>query len=259
MAKTALVTGASSGIGAAFAHALAKDRHDLVLVARRADRLHALAEELRGAHGGRVEVLPADLVRPEAAGELAEAVKGLGMNVDLLVNNAGMGVHGPFLELTAEDDARMITLNIGALTALTRAFTRGMVERRTGAVINVASTAAFQPVPYFAVYAATKAYVLSYSEALAEELRPFGVTVQCLCPGSTESEFVAVAQFKSDMHTKAPMMTAEAVVAESLGALRAGRSVHVAGVLNQIGTLGPRFLPRALITKISGTLFKPNL
>ncbi len=259
MAKTALVTGASSGIGAAFARALARDRHDLILVARRADRLHTLADELRGTHGVRVEVLPADLVKPEAASELAEAVKALGMQVDLLVNNAGMGVHGPMLDLTNEDDARMITLNISALTALTRAFTRGMVERRTGAVINVASTAAFQPVPYFAVYAATKAYVLSYSEALAEELRPFGVNVQCLCPGSTESEFVEVAQFKSDMHTKAPIMSAEAVVAESLGALRAGRSVQVAGVLNQIGTLGPRFLPRALITKISGTLFKPNV
>lgn len=258
MAKTALVTGASSGIGAAFARALARERHDLILVARRADRLHALAEELRAAHGGRVEVLPADLLRPEAASELAEAVKALGLQVDLLVNNAGMGMHGPFLDLTADDDARMITLNISALTALTRALTRGMVERRTGAVINVASTAAFQPVPYFAVYAATKAYVLSYSEALAEELRPFGVNVQCLCPGSTESEFVAVAQFKSDVPSKAPTMTAEAVVAESLGALRVGRTVHVAGVLNQLGALGPRFLPRTLITKLSGTIFKPN-
>ena len=259
MAKTALVTGASSGIGAAFARALAKSGHDLVLVARRADRLHALAEELRGVHQVRVEVLPADLLRPEAARELAEAVQALGMQVDLLVNNAGMGIHGPFLEHTAEDEARMIALNITALTALTRAFTGGMVERRTGAVINLASTAAFQAVPYFAVYAATKAYVLSFSEAIAEELRPFGVTIQCLCPGATESEFSQVAQFKSDIHQKAPLMTAEAVVAESLDALRAGRSVQVTGVLNQLGTLGPRFLPRALITKISGSIFKPNL
>ena len=258
MAKTALVTGASSGIGAAYARSLARDRYDLILVARRADRLHALAEELRSQHQVRVEVLPADLLRPEAPDELLEAVGTLGLQVDLLVNNAGMGTHGPFLDQSAQDDQRMLALNVAALVGLTRAFVAGMAARRTGAVINVASTAAFQPVPYFAVYAATKAFVLSYSEALAEELRPFGVTVQCLCPGSTESEFVSVAQFKSDVPNKAPAMTAEAVVEESLSALRAGRAVHVAGVMNQLGALGPRFLPRWAITKITALIFKPD-
>ena len=185
MKKTALVTGASSGIGAAYARALAAQGYDLILVARRADRLQALADEVKQAHGHRAEVLPADLLRREAPAELVAGVAALGMQVDLLVNNAGMGVHGPFADATAEDDLRMIDLNITSLTALTRAFAPAMIARRSGAIINVASTAAFQAIPFMGVYAATKAYVLSFSEAIAEELRPHGITVQCLCPGAT--------------------------------------------------------------------------
>lgn len=256
--KTALVTGASSGIGAAYARALAAQGYDLILVARRADRLQALADELKKAHGNRIEVLPTDLLKRESPTELVRDVASLGMQVDLLVNNAGLGVHGPFVDATADDDARMIDLNIHSLTAMTRAFVPGMIARHSGAIINVASTAAFQSIPFMSVYAATKAYVLSFSEATAEELRPHGITVQCLCPGATESEFAAVAQFKTDAPEKAPTMTAEAVVAESLAALKAGRTVHVAGVLNQLGALSTRLVPRVIATKLAGQLFKPN-
>jgi len=258
MKKTALVTGASSGIGAAYARALAARGYDLILVARRADRLQTLADELKAAHGLRAEVLPADLLQRETPAGLVRDVAALGMQVDLLVNNAGLGVHGAFLAATAEDALRMIDLNIASLTAMTHAFAPAMVERKGGAIINVASTAAFQAIPFMGVYAATKAYVLAFSEAIAEELRPHGVTVQCLCPGATESEFAVVAQFKTDAPEKAPTMTAEAVVAESLNALAGGRAVHVAGMLNQLGALSTRMVPRFVATKLAGQIFKPN-
>lgn len=262
MSKTALVTGASSGIGAAFARQLARDGYHVVLVARRVEKLEALAAELTAMGTAerpvRASVLPADLARPGAADALYAAVTALGLHVDLLINNAGLGVHGPFEDVTAEDDQRTIDLNISALTAMTRAFLPAMLARAQGAVINVASTAAFQPIPFFAVYAASKAYVLSFSEALAEEVAGRGVKVLCLCPGPTVSEFGDHAAFKTDIIDKAPMMTAEAVVAEALSGLRAGRTVQVAGLLNALSAMAPRFLPRQVIAKVSGTLFKPT-
>jgi short-subunit dehydrogenase len=255
---TALITGASSGIGAAFARLLAKDKHDLVLVARRADRLEALRAEIEPAFGVKVLCVPADLNRPEAPAEIAAKVAEAGLQVDVLVNNAGLGKHGPFVAASWEADRSMIDLNITALTAMTRQFVPGMVERKQGGILNVASTASFQPIPFMGVYAATKAYVLSLSEALAEELAPHGVKVSCLCPGPTETEFTAVAEFKTDITEKAPMMSAEAVAAEGLAALRAGRAVQVPGVMNALTAMSPRFLPRGLVTKVTGMLFKPN-
>lgn len=258
MAKTALITGASSGIGAAFARALAKDGYDVILVARRADRLLALADELKGTRAMRAEVLPADLAVPGAAQKVFEQVQALGLQVDLLINNAGLGTHGPFVESTLEADQKMIDLNISALTSLTRVFLPGMVERRFGGVLNVASTAAFQSIPYFAVYAATKAFVLSFSEALAEEVSGHGVKVSCLCPGPTQSEFADHAEFKTDLVSRVPMMSAEDVVRDGLDALRAGRPVQVAGLMNAMQAFAPRFAPRSVVTKISGLLFRPN-
>jgi short-subunit dehydrogenase len=255
---TALITGASSGIGAAFARLLAKDKHDLVLVARRADRLVALREEIERDHGVKVACVPADLNRPEAPAEIAARVAEQGMVVDVLINNAGLGKHGAFATASWEIDRSMIDLNITALTAMTRQFLPGMVERKTGGVINVASTASFQPIPYMGVYAATKAYVLSLSEALAEEVAKDGVKVVCLCPGPTESEFTAVAEFKTDITEKAPMMTAEAVAADGLAAFRAGRVIQIPGMMNALTAISPRFLPRAVVAKVTGMLFKPN-
>lgn len=258
MAETALVTGASSGIGSVFARQLAKAGHPLILVARRAERLEALAAELREQHGVAVTVLPTDLARPEAIASLAETISARGLEVDLLVNNAGLGQHGPFAETPWEAELRMIELNMTALTALTRRFLPGMIARKRGGVINVASTAAFQPIPFMAVYAATKAYVLSLSEALAEEAAPHGVKVVCLCPGPTESEFAERAEFKTDIIDKAPTMSAESVVAEALDAYRHGRTVAVPGLLNNLSALAPRFTPRRLTAKVAGSLFKPT-
>lgn len=258
MATTVLITGASSGIGAEFARQLASDGATLILVARRADRLEALAAELREAKGVRVEVLPADVAKPGAAAEIRDEVAKRGLTVDWLINNAGLGHHGPFLEADDEVDRKLIDLNITALTALTRAFLPGMASRKQGAVLNVASTAAFQSIPYFAVYAATKAYVLSFSEALAEEVAPRGVTVSCICPGPTESEFASHAAFKTDIVDRAPTMTAEDVVDDALAAWRGGRPVQVAGWLNTVTAMAPRLLPRQLVTKVSGSLFRPT-
>lgn len=259
MSQTALITGASSGIGAAFARALAQEGYTLVLVARRVERLEALAAELRSAHGVRAEVLPADLLAPGASSTIAQAARDLGLDVDLLINNAGVGIHGAFESATAEDDLRMITLNITSLTELTRAFLPGMLERGRGGILNVASTAAFQPIPYFAVYAATKAYVLSFSEALAEEVGGRGVKVSCLCPGPTETEFNAVSGVgQLDVASKAPTMSAEAVAADGLAALRGGRAVQVAGFMNAVGASATRFIPRQWLAKAAGTIFKPS-
>ncbi|MDB5099098.1 MAG: short-chain dehydrogenase [Cyanobacteria bacterium RYN_339] len=255
---TALITGASSGIGAAFARLLAKDKHDLVLVARRADRLDALREEIVAAHGVKVLCVPADLSLPEAPAAIAAKVTEAGLVVDILINNAGLGKHGAFTTASWEIDRSMIDLNITALTAMTRQFLPGMVERKTGGVINVASTASFQPIPYMGVYAATKAYVLSLSEALAEEMAPHGVKIVCLCPGPTESEFTAVAEFKTDITEKAPMMSAEAVAAEGISAFRAGRVIQIPGMMNALTALSPRFLPRSMVAKVTGMIFKPN-
>ncbi|MFN3430649.1 MAG: SDR family NAD(P)-dependent oxidoreductase [Candidatus Sericytochromatia bacterium] len=259
MTQTALITGASSGIGASFARRLAADGYHLILVARRADKLEALAAEVTANRSIRAEVIPADLSRPEAPGALLEAVTARGLTVDLLINNAGIGAHGPFEATTHDDDQRMIDLNISSLTAMTRAFLPGMLERRSGAVINVASTAAFQAIPYFAVYAATKAYVLAFSEALAEEVADRGVKIVCLCPGPTATEFNDVAGVsKLEAAKKAPTMTADAVAAEGLAGLKAGRVVQVAGLVNAFGASAGRLMPRQWVAKAAGLIFNPN-
>lgn len=257
MRKTALVTGASSGIGVEFARQLASTGHDLVLVARRVERLEALASEL-AASGARVEVLPADLTRPEAPAEIEAELAARGLVVDVLVNNAGLGGHGAFATAPWPKDATMIDLNVRALTELTKRFLPGMLERGAGGVLNVASTASFQSMPYFAVYAATKAYVLSFSEALAEEVGPLGVSVTCLCPGPTQTEFVERAEFQSDIIHKAPYMSAAEVASEGLAGLRAGKRVVVPGPLNALQAAAPRFFPRGIYTRIVGAIFKPT-
>ncbi|GAA5440743.1 hypothetical protein Dcae01_02263 [Deinococcus caeni] len=190
--STALITGASSGIGESLARQLAAHGAHLILVARTEDRLHALAAELGARYRVQVHVLPADLNRPGAAAELHAAVQARGLNVDILVNNAGLGGYGEFSAQPPAEIDRMIAVNIGALTGLTRAFLPDMLARGRGRVLNVASTAAFQPGPLMAVYYATKAYVLSFSEAVAEEVAGSGVFVTALCPGPVQTGFQAV-------------------------------------------------------------------
>jgi short-subunit dehydrogenase len=238
---TALVTGASSGIGSEIARVLAAD-HDLVLVARSADKLAALATELGGA-----QVIAADLSDPAGVASVTGAVP----TVDVLVNNAGVGDFGAFADADVDKTLAMIQLNVTSLTALTRHYLPGMLERGHGQVMNVASTASFQPGPLMAVYYATKAYVLSFSEALTEETRGSGVTVTALCPGPTASGFQAAAEMElSPLVANRKLPTAAEVAAFGVKAMRRGDAVAVPGLLNRVMAGSVRFTPRPVMRRI---------
>jgi short-subunit dehydrogenase len=229
----------------------------IVLVARRADRLRSLAEQL----GGREVALslPADLASPEGVSGLVEEVRARGLQIDLLVNNAGMGHTGPFSVQRPEVIREMLALNIKALVDLTRAFLPDMLARRQGVIVNVASNAAFQPVPFLTVYAATKAFVLSFTEGLAEEVRGSGVQVQALCPGITATEFLDVAETHSGLLVRRmPMMTAEHVVEASLAGLDRGRIRVIAGFANRALAAVQRFVPNGIVRRVSGQLYRPR-
>ncbi|TQS46021.1 SDR family NAD(P)-dependent oxidoreductase [Cryptosporangium phraense] len=247
--STALITGASAGIGAEFARQLAARGADLVLVARRKDRLDELADEIRAEHGVAVDVVPFDLGRPDAGRALREAVP---QHVHLLVNNAGFGSYGPFL---AEEPARidaMIQLNVGALTELSRAFVPAMVEAGGGALLNVASVAAYGPTPTMPVYGATKAYVLNFTEALAYQLRNTGVRVLAFSPGATETEFFDVVGTREAGGGR--WQTPAQVVSEALKALDGGAPSAVAGVGNRVLTSVARLFPRRVALSLAGRL-----
>jgi short-subunit dehydrogenase len=242
--RHALVTGASSGIGAAFAEALARRQYDLTLVARRLSRLDELAKSLRESRNVEVDVLAADLTEP---GGIDEVLGRIDASLpDLLVNNAGMGTSGPFAELDPTRELFEVELNVVALLRLTRAVVGSMVERGHGGLINVSSMAAFQPMPYNATYGATKAFVNSLTEALHEELRGTGVRVQALCPGFTRTEFQDVAQVDSSRIPGFAWMQAEAVVEASLEALERGDLVCVPGAGNRALAALQRATPHAL-------------
>ncbi|MEV6596641.1 SDR family oxidoreductase [Actinoplanes sp. NPDC051346] len=253
--QTALITGASSGIGAAYAREFAARGADLVLVARGEDAMHGLAGELRAAHGHRVEIVPADLAEPGAADRVAARVAALGIDVDLLVNNAGFGMHGEFIAGDADRLTAQIQLNCVALVDLTRRFLPGMVARGRGAVVNVASTAAFQPLPNMAVYGATKAFVLSFSEALYAEARPAGVKVLAICPGATETPFFDVAGEDAAVGKK---RTPRQVVATTLAALEKSRPSRVDGLANAILAVATRWAPRRMVISMAGRLTAPS-
>jgi short-subunit dehydrogenase len=246
-----LLTGASAGIGAALARVIAADGYDLLLVARRQDRLDALAAELPT----RTHTLPLDLQAPDAGDRLEAAVATLGRPVDVLVNNAGYGVSGLFVDGDAKRLVGMADLNIRAPVDLTRRFLPGMIARRRGGVLNVASTAAFQPGPRCAVYYASKAFVLSWSEALSEETRGTGVTVTALCPGPTLSEFGAVAGMdRTRLFRHGRRMTAEAVAETGWKAFRAGRRVVITGATNRLAAVGGKLLPHRVLLPIVSLL-----
>jgi short-subunit dehydrogenase len=243
---TALVTGASGGIGEAVARELAGRGHDLVLVARRERELQDLAQHLAAAHGVAAEVIPFDLAQPMAGAELAHVQRG--RRIDVLVNSAGFA---DFKEFTAADLAKlrsMINVNVGALTELTHELLPGMIEQGSGRVLNVASTAAFMPGPVMAVYYATKAYVLSLSEAVAREVHGTGVTVTALCPGPTRTGFQARAAMESSKLVKGrSLMDAGTVARLGVDGLLAGRPVVVPGWNNKLQAVFPRFTPRRLV------------
>jgi len=247
--KVALVTGASAGLGVEFARQLSKRGHRLVLVARRKDRLEELAKVL-----GNARAVAIDLSKKDAAAKLLADVQANGEVVDLLVNNAGFGLIGRFAQLDAKRQRQMIDLNVGALTDLCRAIAPGLVTRKSGAILNVASTAAFQPGPNMAVYFASKAFVLSLSEALHEELEPHGVKVSCLCPGPTRTEFGEVAGFGGSGAFDRLAMSAAEVVEIGLKGLDSNKAVVITGLVNKLAALSTRFAPRSTVRKIAGAI-----
>jgi len=250
--RTALVTGASSGIGLAFARLLAARGADLVVTARREAELDKLAAELRQAHGRKVTVLPLDLAQPDAAARLFEATEGAGTTVDVLINNAGFGTHKDFAATPWDTLGRQIQLNVVTLTELSHRFARAMVARRRGHMLNISSVGAYLPVPGYATYAAGKAYVRNFSEALAAELAPHGVRVTCLCPGATETEFQKVANQHVPAWQKPAFMSAERCAKIGLAALLGWRRNVVSGWSNKIGMWLLRFLPRRLLVWLGG-------
>jgi short-subunit dehydrogenase len=252
----ALVTGASSGIGEAFARALAERGERLVLVARRADRLARLSAELGGED--RALPVPLDLTRPDAADALASALDARGIGVSLLVNNAGVGQAGRVLDQPPERIRAMLDLDVRALVELTRQFVPPMVERGRGAVINVVSRAAFQPVPFLAVYAASKAFALSFTEALADELAGTGVVVQALCPGNVPTEFQLRAGTAHTKFNRTRATSAADVVAASLHGLDRGRLIVIPDLKNRISVGAQRFVPRRLVRRLAGDLFRTS-
>ena len=249
MTKVALVTGASAGLGVEFARQLSKRGHRLVLAARRKDRIDALATEL-----GNARTIAIDLSEPDAAAKLMANIEAASEEVAILVNNAGFGLIGRFAELDADRLRKMIDLNVGTLTDLCRAVAPGMIERKSGAILNVASTAAFQPGPKMAVYFATKAFVLSLSEALHEELKPHGIKVSCLCPGPTRTEFGEVAGFGGNGLFDHVAMNADEVVRAGLKGLDKNRAVVVTGWMNKIVAASTRLAPRPVVRKIAGSI-----
>ncbi len=249
----ALITGASSGIGDAFARALARKGYDLILVARRRDRLEMLAADVTAANGVAAEIIEADLAQPEAVAAVEKRLRR--GDISMLINCAGFGTRGEFAGLPEDRELEEIDVNVRALTRLSHAALETMLPAHSGTIINVASTGAFQPVPYMATYAATKAYVLSFSEALHEEAKPHGVTVTCVCPGPTRTEFQQIAGV-DERALRLGWTTPEKVVNMTLRAASRGKAIVVPGGLNQATALSNRFVPRFVTRKIAGAMFK---
>lgn len=253
----ALVTGASGGIGACFARALGARGRNLVLVARSKDKLEALAGEITAKHSLRIEVITHDLSEAGAAQRLAAILAERGIAVDLLVNNAGFGAHGLFWKLSLDRQVEMLRLNVVTLTELTHLLLPAMVERRSGGIINISSTASFQPVPYTSVYAATKAYVTSFSMGIAEEVAEYGVRVLALCPGATATNFLDAGQF-SEINLPGGLESPEAVVEAGLRAFDHGKSLAVTRFLNRLLVFALRVAPRRLAAQQAGNMFRPK-
>jgi short-subunit dehydrogenase len=252
MKKTALITGASSGIGLELAkiHALKGD--NLVLVARSTGKLEELKNELEPKHGISVYIIGKDLSKLNSAAEVYEELKGQNIAIDYLINNAGFGDSGFFFDSNWEKQEQMINLNITSLTHFTRLFLKDMVERKNGKILNIASTAAFQPGPTMSVYCATKSYVLSFSEAINNEVKDFGVTVTALCPGATTSGFQAAASLEgSNLFEGKKLPTSAEVAKFGYKAMMKGKSVAIHGTMNSIMAASVRFTPRWLIVKIA--------
>jgi len=254
----ALVTGASSGIGREIARLLSARGYDLVVVARRRDRLETLAAELRAKHSVDVHVVPADLARDDGPDHVVGILHDLELDVDFLANSAGLGHFGPYVETDPRQEQEMIHVDVVALSRLTKLLLPGMVERGRGRVLNISSTAAFFPGPLMSAYFACKAYVLSYSAGLAEELRGTGVTVTCLCPGPFLSEFQSVAGTdRSQLQKNSVLLTVERAAETGVRAAFAGKAVHVPGAANKVLTFASRFVPRGIVARVTKRVQAP--
>lgn len=253
---TALVTGASSGIGVELARLLAADNHELILVARRRDRLQALAQEIAATHGVPAHVHASDLAAPGAVRELWDALQSEGRRIDVLVNNAGIALPGPLAGMDRDALSTMVLVNVNAVTDLTRAVLPSMLDHRKGRILNVASLAGFQPGgPNMAAYYATKSYVVSFTRALARELRGSGVTVTALCPGPVRTEMGAGLE-KLRLFRWIPVMDARTVAEAGLRAMHAGRTVEIPGFLNKALSLAGRLSPAALSIEVNHLLLR---
>lgn len=251
----ALITGASSGLGEEFARQLGARGHELTLVARRQERMNRLAQEIRKAHGVKVHVMPADLEHAEGRAKVAAHLEAGGPW--LLINNAGFGSHHPFARDTAEVSTGMLNVNIVAVTELAHAALKTNLKHRGGGILNVASTAAFQPVPFMSVYAATKAYVLHFTEGIAAENKGRGVRIMALCPGATNTEFGQVAGGELlQQITLALPMSAEKCVRQALKAFDGRQTICITGLHNAAGTVAVRLAPRAVVRGVAATIFK---
>jgi short-subunit dehydrogenase len=255
--KFTLITGASGGIGEAFARRLAQEKHNLVLVARSETRLHELCDELMLQHGILAHYVALDLTEFESDKKLFEETERHGFEIEWLINNAGFGSMGDFAELDLERELEMISLNIMALVALTHRYLPKMRERKSGVVINVSSTASFQAIPFMATYAATKAFVTSFSEAIAEENRPFNITVTALCPGPTDTNFFA--ESNAIPFSAKGMQTPGEVVEKALKGVKNRKPLVVSGIANYIGAVLGTIAPDSLVTRVIGNVLRPKL
>lgn len=256
--RTALVTGASSGLGVDFARELARRSVNLIVVARRIDALESLAQELRAAHEVSVQVIGADLSLPTAASELYDRLSAAGAKVDILINNAGLGLYGETQRIPWAKEQGMLQIDVVTLTGLIKLLLPQMLERRFGYILNLSSIAAYQPSPLYATYGAAKTFVLYLSEALNHELRGSGVSVTAVSPGITATEFLKVSGQKATPYQRLVMMQSEDVVRISLDAMLAGKSSVVPGLVNSITAWFGRFSPRALSVPTAELLMKSN-
>lgn len=249
--EVALITGASMGIGVELAKLFAADGHDVVLVARTEDKLRSLAQELETAHGITAHVVPSDLSNPSAPAELFEALEGRGLQVDYLANNAGFGATGAFAELPLQLQMDMLQVNIDALVALTHLALQGMLARGKGRILNIASTAGFQPGPNMAVYYATKSFVIMFSEGIAEEVESQGVTITAHCPGATATNFAQTAGNAQSFLFKLGAASPDKVARHAYRSMMKGKALAIEGLMNRLVAFSIRFSPRALVRKIT--------
>ncbi|NLP52486.1 SDR family oxidoreductase [Bacillus sp. RO1] len=254
MTKTAVITGASSGLGLDFVKLFANDGYNLVVIARNEEKLLEIKRDFPNIN---VTVISKDLSKPDAIKEIVDEMKTQKISVDVLVNNAGFGLLGSFESLNIEQQLNMIQLNVSSLTELTYRLLPDLKKSKSGKILNVASTAAFQPGPNMAVYYATKAYVLSFSEALAEELQDDNITVTTLCPGATKTNFSSVAKVENTkMFSNA--MSSDVVAQQGYHALMQGKGVVITGGFNKVGALAAKFLPRRTAAKVAKLVMKEN-